>query len=167
METNTGKVSTLTSKAGGEFDFTQVVPGHYKVTVEHAGFSQEQIETDLQVATPQTLNFKLKVGDTQTVDVEAPAIATTLNQTDATLGKAFDNQQIEQLPYLANNTLSLLALQPGVVSLDATNTTDVRAGTINGARQDQTNITLDGTDNNDTNNGYAFTGVLRATPRLH
>ncbi len=163
METETGKVTTLTSKAAGEFDFTQVVPGHYKVTVEHAGFSQEQIETDLLVATPQTLNFKLKVGDTQTVDVEAPAIATTLNQTDATLGKAFDNQQIEQLPYLANNTLSLLALQPGVVSLDATNTTDVRAGTINGARQDQTNITLDGTDNNDTNTGYAFTGVLRAT----
>jgi len=160
---DTGAVTTLTSKAAGEYDATQIVPGHYKVTVEHDGFSQQQVEIDLLVATPQTLNFKLAVGDKQTIVVEAPMVEDTLNQTDATLGKAFDNQQVSQLPYIANNTLSLLALQPGVVSFDANNTTDARVGTINGARQDQTNITLDGTDNNDANNGYAFTGILRST----
>ena len=159
----TGAVTTLQSKSAGEYEFPQVVPGHYKLTVEHDGFTQQQIELDLLVSTPQTLNLKLVVGSVDTVIVEAPAIATTLNQTDATLGKAFDNTQIQELPYLANNTLSLLALQPGVVLLDASNTTDVRAGAIDGARQDQTNITLDGTDNNDSNYGYAFTGILRAT----
>jgi hypothetical protein len=162
MQTETGKITTLTSKAAGEYDFTQVVPGHYKVTVEHDGFSQEQIEIDLAVATPATLNFKLKVGSMQSVDVEAPAISTTLNQTDATLGKSFDNSQIEQLPYLANNTLSLLGLQPGVTALDP-NSTSANAGTINGARNDQTNLTLDGTDNNDANTGTPFQGILRAT----
>ncbi len=163
QNTGTGEVSTAQSKSTGEYGFNQVIPGHYKLTVEHDGFTQQQVDLDLLVATPQTLNFKLVVGSVDTVIVEAPLTSTTLNQTDATLGKAFDNTQIQTLPYLANNTLSLLALQPGVVSFGSDVTTDTRVGTINGARQDQTNITLDGTDNNDANLGYAFTGVLRAT----
>jgi hypothetical protein len=163
QNTETGAVITGESKAAGEYGFTQLVPGHYKLTVEHAGFTQQQVEFDLEVATPRTVNFSLVVGNVDTIVVEAPLVESTLNQIDATLGKAFNNAQVEQLPYLANNTLSLLSLQPGVVQLDPNSTTDVRAGTINGARQDQTNITLDGTDNNDTNYGYAFTGVLRAT----
>jgi hypothetical protein len=163
QNTATGEITSSESKSAGEYEFPTLIPGHYKLTVEHAGFSQQQIELDLLIATPQALNFKLTVGSVDTVVVEAPMIGTTLNQTDATLGKAFDNTQIQELPYLANNTLSLLALQPGVIAFDGNNTTDTRAGTIDGARQDQTNLTLDGTDNNDANNGYAFTGVLRAT----
>ena len=163
MNTKTGEITTVKSKGAGEYAFQQVIPSHYKLTIEHDGFVQQQVELDLEVATPQNVNFKMVVGNVDTVVVEAPIVAPTLNQTDATLGKTFNNTQIQQLPYLANNTLSLLALQPGVVSLDANNTTDTRAGTINGARQDQTNLTLDGTDNNDSNLGYAFTGVLRAT----
>ncbi len=163
LNTNTGETYKATAKAG-EYDVTQVIPGHYTVTAEHQGFSQQQIEIDLLVATPATLNFTMTPGSTDTVVVEAPMISTTLNQTDATLGKAFDNKQIQQLPYLANNTLSLLALQPGVISLDPqSGNSDSRSGTINGARQDQTNLTLDGTDNNDANNGTAFTGSLRST----
>ncbi|MDQ1451257.1 MAG: hypothetical protein QOK38_1123, partial [Acidobacteriaceae bacterium] len=41
--------------------------------------------------------------------------------------------------------------------------TDSRAGSVNGGRSDQSNITLDGVDINDINNGYAFTSVLRST----
>ena len=41
--------------------------------------------------------------------------------------------------------------------------TDSRAGSVNGGRSDQSNITLDGVDVNDINNGYAFTSVLRTT----
>ena len=40
---------------------------------------------------------------------------------------------------------------------------DGRSGAVNGARSDQTNITLDGVDCNDPISGYAFTCVLRAT----
>ncbi|HXP38918.1 MAG TPA: hypothetical protein VN833_01550, partial [Candidatus Acidoferrales bacterium] len=39
---------------------------------------------------------------------------------------------------------------------------DSRAGTVNGARSDQTNITLDGVDNNDQLLGTAFAGAIRA-----
>jgi hypothetical protein len=36
---------------------------------------------------------------------------------------------------------------------------DTRSGAVNGARSDQSNITLDGVDVNDLANGYAFTSV--------
>ncbi len=162
VNTATGKKTSLETKAQGEFSFVQILPGHYDVTIHHEGFNDNVQSVDLYIATPMALNVKLAVGTSTSVSVEAD-LPSTLNQVDASLGKPFNNQQISTLPYLANNTLSLLALQPGVLSFDAGNTLDVRAGTINGARQDQTNLTLDGVDNNEANFGYAFTGVLRAT----
>ena len=55
----------------------------------------------------------------------------------------------------------LLSLQPGVLYLP--NSTDSRTGAVNGGRSDQGNVTIDGVDDNDQVNGYAFTGVLRET----
>jgi hypothetical protein len=162
VNTATGAKTSLQTQAQGEFSFAQILPGHYDVTVHHDGFNDNVQSVDLYIATPMALAVKLAVGTSASVSVEAD-IPSTLNQVDASLGKAFNNQQISTLPYLANNTLSLLALQPGVLSFDASNTYDPRAGTINGARQDQTNVTLDGVDNNDANYGDAFTGVLRST----
>src|SRR4029077_14111300 len=40
---------------------------------------------------------------------------------------------------------------------------DTRSGAVNGARSDQSNITLDGVDVNDNNGGDAFTSVLPIT----
>src|SRR6202042_1602814 len=63
------------------------------------------------------------------------------------------------------NVPDLLSLQPGVLYLGRTidQNTDSRSGAVAGARSDQSNVTLDGLDNNDQTNGFAFTGVLRAT----
>ena len=59
----------------------------------------------------------------------------------------------------------LLSLQPGVLYLgrQIDQTVDSRSGAVSGARSDQTNVTLDGVDDNDQTNGFAFTGVLRST----
>jgi len=40
---------------------------------------------------------------------------------------------------------------------------DSRSGSVNGARSDQNNYTLDGLDDNNQNKGYAFEGVIRST----
>src|ERR1700733_12275464 len=52
QHTDTGTMTTLQSNKVGEYEFTQIVPGHYKVTAEHEGFTQQQIDVDLLVATP-------------------------------------------------------------------------------------------------------------------
>ena len=97
-----------------------------------------------------------------------------LNTTDATIGNAFDSQQVATLPLAQRNVPDLLSLQPGVTFMGRSDavggtqgtgntSTDSRAGSVNGGRSDQSNITLDGVDVNDINNGYAFTSVLRTT----
>src|ERR1700731_622907 len=154
------------SKSRGGFEFPQIAPGHYVLTVSSQGFSDRQQNLELLVASPLKVNIKMSVGATETVSVEATAM--TVNTTDATLGKAFNSAQVQNLPYLANNVTYLLSLQPGVLALDSGAqtgglNTDTRTGIVNGARQDQTNITLDGVDNNDQIFGYAFNGALRST----
>ncbi|HVU46921.1 MAG TPA: TonB-dependent receptor [Terracidiphilus sp.] len=162
----TGLTKTTQSGEKGEYSFDQILPGTYTVTVEAPGFSNSVRKVTLLVATPLQLNIKMEMGVTEVVNVDASS--SVINVSDASLGTPFSSQQVQTLPYQANNVLSLLSLQAGVLSLDpgAQNgglNTDQRTGAINGARQDQSNVTLDGLDNNDQNNGYAFNGVLRST----
>jgi hypothetical protein len=162
-----GNRQNTQTTAKGEFSFEQVQPGTYEVKVVAPGFAEQIEKVELLVSTPAKLIFKLAVGASeQTVTVETNLAE--VNTSDATLGKAFNSAQVENLPYLANNVTYLLSLQPGVLALDSGAQTgglnqDPRTGIVNGARQDQTNITLDGVDNNDQIFGYAFNGALRST----
>jgi len=166
LDASKGSTKTLISSVKGEFEFAQIPPGHYSVTVSAIGFSNQQQDIELLVASPIKINVKMTVGATTTVSVDAAT--DVINTTDATLGSAFNSSQVQSLPYLANNVTYLLSLQPGVLALDSGAQTgglnqDPRTGIVNGARQDQTNISLDGVDNNDQIFGYAFNGALRST----
>ena len=164
------QVSTGTSRSGksnaeGLYEFPQLQQGTYNLTVSAPGFAtSERTNLELLVNVAATLDVKLEVaGVGQTVEVAAAA--TLVNTSDASLGAAFNQNQVSQLPIEARNVVQLLSLQPGVTFLgdriDATK--DTRSGSVNGARSDQSNVTLDGVDVNDQNNGYAFTSVLRVT----
>jgi len=172
---STGAVREGTTNSSGEYQFSQMTPGRYTLTVSAAGFAiSEQTGIDLLVSQPATINVPLQVATVSeqvTVSVSEQAM---LNTTDATLGNAFDGNQVESLPLDQRNVPDLLSLQPGVTFLGRSddvsgtqgvgnNPTDSRAGAVNGGRSDQSNITLDGVDVNDINNGYAFTSVLRTT----
>jgi hypothetical protein len=173
--TSTTTVRETTTNKSGEYQFSQVTPGRYELTVVSQGFATaKETAIDLLVSQPATLNISLSVA-TVTSDVTvSAAIQPILNTTDATLGNAFTGQQIENLPSEARNVPDLLSLQPGVTFLGRTDSdtgtqsngntsTDSRSGSTNGGRSDQANITLDGIDVNDINNGYAFTSVLRVS----
>src|SRR5258708_1213575 len=127
----------------------------------------EQTNLQLLVNTPGTSNVKLEIGTTvQTVEVSAQSEA--LNTTDASLGNAFSEYQIKELPLEAGNVPELLSLQAGVAYTgnrpDINKDTDTRSGAVNGARSDQSNITLDASGVNPDLKGYAFTSVLPITP---
>jgi hypothetical protein len=119
----------------------------------------------LLVNNPATLNVTLEIGTTvQTVEVSAQS--QTLNTTDASLGIAFNENQVKELPLEGRNVPDLLTLQAGVVyignnpSIDTN--VDTRSGAVNGARSDQSNVTLDGISVNNRA-GNAFTSVLPVT----
>jgi hypothetical protein len=157
------KVDTQ-SGPDGTYEFAQLPPATYQLTVAAPGF-KTVIESNvvLQVATPATLNVKLSISDVAESVTVTAASATMVNTSDATMGNPFDSRQILTIPSEGRNPVELLSLQPGVtyVGNQVDTDTDSRGGAVNGARSDQSNITVDGIDNNDQLLGKAFTGVLR------
>ena len=155
------------TSATGEYDFVALPPGTYSLTIEKEGFRKyEQRNLQLLVSLPATVNATLEVGATsQTVEVTASAVA--LNTADASIGNAFGENQVKGLPLEGRNVPDLLTLQAGVAYTgnrsDVNRDVDTRSGAVNGARSDQSNITLDGVDVNDQVKGSAFTSVLPVT----
>jgi len=156
----------VTTGDRGEYQFLLIPPGTYTLTVKAAGFqTYEQKDLVLAVNTPATANVQLKVGSTTeilTVTSEAPAI----DMVDASLGNSFGETQVRQIPLEGRNVPDLLSLQAGVAYIGnrvADKDQDTRNGAVNGARSDQSNVTLDDVDVNDQSNGYAFTSVLPVT----
>lgn len=160
---------TLTTKTDreGAYQFLEVRPATYSLTVVAPGFATvKQSGLQLLVATPVTNNIKLELASVATT-VEVAATSQQINTTDATIGSAFNSNLIQALPAEGRDPYGILSSQPGVVTVadrDQVNLdSDSRGGAVNGARSDQSNLTLDGVDNNDQLKGLAFTGALRAT----
>src|SRR6266404_4480648 len=151
--------------SGGEYEFQAIQPGTYVLTIQAAGFRKyEQRNLQLLVNLPATTNVGLDLGTASEV-VEVSAQTETLNTTDASLGNAFNENQVKQLPLEGRNVPDLLSLQAGVAytgNRTDVPTWDTRNGAVNGARSDQSNVMVDGIASNDES-GHAFTSVLPVT----
>jgi hypothetical protein len=140
----------------GVYSFIQVQPGNYTIEVEAKGFKKYSISNvKAAVDSSNELNVTLDVGGiSENVNITANSIDNIANTTTGALGNDFQAAQIENLPLQGRNVGALLSLQAAV-------TPD---GSVAGGRSDQANITLDGVDVNDQQNGTAFTPVLRVNP---
>jgi Carboxypeptidase regulatory-like domain len=159
----------VTSGADGSYQVLQVPPGTYDISADAKNVGHVDVKgVQLLVNQPSTLNLTMQLAG-QTTTIEVKGEAPTVNTQDATIGHAFNSQQILSLPFEGRNAVEILSLQPGAVYTNPTSGTrvdptfDSRNGSVNGARSDQTNVTIDGLDNNDPNSGSAFEGALRTT----
>ncbi len=153
----TGALRKVVSDKNGEYAFLQVTPGDYTVRAEKPGFTTAVKDAvRLEVNTPATFDIQLEVGSVgSTVNVEAEI--STINTVDASVGNAFTEKQINELPLQTRNVVELLSVQPGVT----------QTGEVLGARRDQNNITLDGVDvNNNQNAGVLSASVNGGTGQL-
>ena len=141
---DTGLKRQVTTSSDGVYQFLQTPPGTYKLTVEKPGFATTaRASVQLLVNTPGTLDLQMAVGNTAE-SVKVTADTPVINNVDASIGTAFNEQQVRQLPLDTRNVVELLSLQVGVTP----------SGEVLGARRDQNNITLDGADvNNNQNSG--------------
>ena len=142
LSPTTGASRQVVTDNTGVYQFLQMMPGEYTLTVTKPGFAKETREhVVLQINVPTTMDMQLQVGATgQTVEVTAEV--TTVNTSDASIGNAFTEHSIRQLPLDTRNVVELLSLQPGVT----------QQGEVMGSRRDQNNIILDGVDVNDNEN---------------
>ncbi len=170
---STGAVRSTATSEDGVYVFTQLNPGRYKIEIKREGFkTAERADIEVVVGKTSTFDVQMEVGqvaDRVVVTVEVAA----LNTTDASIGNVLTGRQIQNLPSLNLDPAGLLSLQPGVTFVpgqsdlaggySGSTNFDGRGGSVNGSRSDQSNITLDGADVNDSQNGFAFTSVLRST----
>jgi hypothetical protein len=170
----TGAARRTTSGAYGTYEFSQAPAGSYTLTIDAKGFKQAiRQHIAVLVATPTRIDVTLQIGTSGQQSITVEANAETVNTQDASIGEAFNETQIVQLPFAARNPVNLLTLQPGVVftglsdtdllSMGSTQALDPREGVVNGVRGNQSYVSLDGIESNDFQNQSAFTSAMPIT----
>jgi carboxypeptidase family protein/TonB-dependent receptor-like protein len=155
VETDATRV--LTTDADGRYRAAALEPGKYEVSVELQGF-QTTRRSDIQLSVGQTLTVNVTVGVGRVEDVvTVTGEASTIDTTRSSVAAVVDAQQIRELPLNGRDFSQLTLLQPGVLASPTTSRQlDRGMGTqvsVAGARPNQINYQLDGTDVNFQGNG--------------
>jgi hypothetical protein len=153
---HTGVVLKTTTASGGGYAFKLVPPGPgYELDFVDAGFSGVKVsDLYLNVDDTRSQDAKMQAGANETVQVSATNQDETINTTDAQVGNNVQVQVLNDLPVLNRDSpAALFYMTPGVTS----------DGSVTGARNDQSNVTLDGLDVNDNETGN-FGAVVGNAP---
>ncbi len=153
VNTATGSTRNLTTNQAGEYSVPELAPGPYKVTVDAPGFGELVTNMTLVVAQQARVDAELKLGATaETVQVDSTAVS--LDTDTSSVSQLVSQRQVEQLPLNGRNFLNLLFIGAGAVQTVGEQG-QMRSGegnaiSINGARPESNNYTLDGMTNTDT-----------------
>lgn len=145
----TGVSRNVQTNSDGYFSFADLQIGTYTLSVECKGFKKyRQEEINLSAGQIRAMGeLRLAVGDVaETVTVEATAVAVELGSGEKS--GVITNQDLENTAIRGRDYLDMLRLLPGVVDesdgREAPGPDGIRNLYINGARENQKNITVDG-----------------------
>jgi outer membrane receptor for ferrienterochelin and colicin len=154
--TGTGATNDLLSDERGRFRVPLLQSGEYEVQVTMVGFTSA-VRRGIRLTVGQTavVDIAMQVGAVSQ-DVSVTADANPANLTSAAISGLVTDKQIRDLPLNGRSFQQLALLQPGVTAALAAGN-DVVGGrtpkiSINGARPEQNNFLLDGTDINNVYN---------------
>jgi hypothetical protein len=163
INVDTNVIRTTASNGVGDYNFVDVPPANYTLTVTAPSFQTERVEP-FQVAVDQkvNINVSLKVGSAD-VSVTVEAVGTQVESTTSQLGTVMSTTEVNDLPLNGRNFTQLLELTPGATPIStgqnssASNTANANGDqyimpSINGQTNRSTYFMLDGL--NDTNNWY-------------
>ncbi len=154
----TGVTTPAETNAQGNYLAPYLIPGTYRITAEKAGFKsflREGIE--LRVNDRLEVNITLELGavtETITVTAETPMLDTA----SASMGSVVDARRVAELPFPHGNPYHLIQLASGVafaqnLTLDRPfEPTHIVGYTMDGARSNRSEVTLDGTVNTASGN---------------
>lgn len=151
VNTATGVEVTVTTDAQGQFTFTSVRIGEYKVKASASGFGDAATEPfSAQVNARQRVDVSLKPGAT-TETVTVTGAAALLNTEDSERGQIISARDVNNLPLNGRAYADLALLTPGVRANNLENQTVTSRDAsynVNGQRSEFNNFMLDGLDNN-------------------
>lgn len=169
----TGQARTTATGPNGDYRFSLLPPGSYRVDFSAPGFKTANVAS-VTVTTTETatVNQALEVGEvTQTVTVESNA--QVLQTESSTLGTTVSGTQINALPMANGNYTEILSLAPGTTA-SVDNATALGKGTqdisANGVDPGSNNFQMDGVAVNNiansgsSNDGTIYTGIPVPSP---
>ena len=140
--------------ANGDFVFTQLLPGTFRLTVSAKGFKRYEQTGIVLTATERVVlrRIELEIGEiSQTVEVKAESAR--LQTQSAERSGLISLDQTENIPLKGRDYIGLLKLLPGVVdnqNRNAPGWNNLSNISINGNRTGTVNLTLDGVSSLDT-----------------
>jgi hypothetical protein len=146
----TGTALTTTSGTDGNYKFSPVRIGSYKLDAESQGFKTvSQAGVSVDVGANVVINFTLNPGSTSET-VEVTAAPPALQTQDASVGQVVDQRDVNNMPLNGRNFTFLAQLVQGVNSPQPDTRGNAASGAFsaNGFRPAQNNYMLDGIDNN-------------------
>lgn len=164
--TDTQLVLQSTTDASGNYVFSPIKIGSYKVTVTAPGFStttQENITVHVQDRAE--VDVKLKTGESSTsiTVTEAPPL---LQTEEGSTGQVIESKTINDTPLNGRNWVFIAQLTAGVAPASGARGQGGGDFNANGERAEQNNYIIDGVDNNvnvvDFFNGASY--VVRPPP---
>jgi hypothetical protein len=172
LNMDTGIVQKTSADDSGNYTFSNVKIGRYKVTAEANGFSkQEASDIRVEVGARQRLDFALTVGAvTETVEVSGAAAALETDSSEH--GQVINGAAIVELPLNGRNYADLALLAANVVKspiavfFSPSGTPREGSFNVNGMRSTYNNFLLDGLDNNayGTSNQSYSSQVVQPSP---
>jgi hypothetical protein len=146
--------------ASGQFRFLTVPAATYELTAEKDGFTKVVHSAfAVHAAEPARVDIALHIGEV-TEEVIVSGIPPVVNTVTANEGNTITGQQANTLPLTNRLFTQLMTLEPGV-----SGPVDVTPGfgsssavdfSVNGVRDDENNLLIDGVRNVDTFGGNAF-----------
>jgi Carboxypeptidase regulatory-like domain len=164
INTATSASQSTTTNASGAYLFSDMPPATYTITVMKEGFRTCQGNgVVLEPSESRTFSCALQVGQAaETISVSAGALQV---ETDTSqLNAVINSTQIEELPDNGRNFANFLALEPGVagIGFDSFNSMNIFATqgvSVNGLRDSDNNILIEGVSSQRTRDNAATTAA--------
>jgi len=159
---DTAQKVTTTTRGSGEYLFSNLPVGNYKVTVTATGFRTTNLASvPVDLNKTGTANVQLQVGTSATT-VEVSGVAPPVDTTTAQLQSTYNETFSKDLGLTSNGqgggVLNLSMLSPGVTNANALG--DGTGPSVGGQRPRDNNFTVEGVDNNNK----TVTGALLTVP---
>ena len=160
---------TSTSTSSGTFNFPNVLPGSYTVTIEATGF-KKYVKKGVAVSANQdnVADVHLELGSTSEV-VEVLAGTAQVETTSSAINNEFDSRDVLNVPVVggvAYSALNLAILAPNTIAQPGG--TAGTGGAVGGTRPRDNNFTIDGVDDNNLGvTGPNSTVIFDAVGEFH